>query len=234
MTCSSIEVMDSIQAVTPVKRKKTFPFSVNGYFRLNLKEHTPSDVWDNVFNSKESQKKYIRRFEKSGYEFRDSKCHEDIDNFYRYYSLNLNHINATPFDRSHFNIIFNTFPNDHLRLTFLEKGDEIAGGLLALLYPDKKRMYLRYMAINRSIPSTFHPPYALYWDAINYGFMNGYEDICFGTNTNDPSDRSFRIKKGFGCRYCDTYGTLLPMNTLYESLYRASQLIKGHNKSTLK
>jgi hypothetical protein len=233
MVSSKAETADSIQALAPFEHKKAVPFPVNGYLRLDLREYNPSYIWDKVFTSKKSQKKYIRRFEQSGYEFRDSKDKKDIDHFYRYYTLNLNHIGATPFDRSHFDVIFDTFQNDELRLTLLEKGDEVAGGLLALQYPQKNRMYLKYMAINRDIPNTFHPPYALYWDAINYAFNNGYDELYFGTNTNDPTDKSFRIKKEFGCSYCNSYGVIIPMNRLYGTLYWASRFFKGRIRNKL-
>jgi len=227
MAFSNTDAVNSVRAVGPVRRKKAVPFSINGYLNLNLEEHNPTYIWEKVFNSKDSQRKYIRRFEQSGYEFRDSRKASDLETFYKHYAMNLNHIGAVPFDKNHFNVIFDTYLEDELRLTLLEKEDELAGGIMALKDSEKGRMYLRYMALNRNLPTTFHPSYALYWDAVNYAFDNGFKEICFGTNTNDPMDRSFQIKKGFGCRYNNNYGMLLPMNQIYGILYWGSRFFKG-------
>jgi hypothetical protein len=221
MTCSKADVAGSIQGFGSVGHKRIYPFPTNGYLSLDLGECPPAHIWEKVFSSKDSQKKYIRRFEEAGYGFRDSKEKKEVDVFYEYYASNLTHIGAAPFDRHHFDVVLDTMQKEEVRLTLLEKGDEIAGGIMALLWPEKKEMYLRYMALNRNLPSTFHPPYALYWEAINYAAQNGYSKICFGTNTGNPADRSLKIKTGFGCRYHDNYSVLLPMNRLYRTAFWA-------------
>jgi lipid II:glycine glycyltransferase (peptidoglycan interpeptide bridge formation enzyme) len=105
-------------------------------------------------------------------------------------------------------------------MTLLEKQGEISAGLIALLDPEKKIMHLRYMALNREMANTYHPTYAIYWEAVNKAYELGYKRVCFGTNTKNDQDRSYRIKSGFGCEYVDNFAELMPMNSLYDIFYK--------------
>jgi hypothetical protein len=221
---SGIESIESVREVCSVNNWKTVPFSINGYLALDLEKNDPTYIWNNVFNSKESQRKYIRRFEQSGFNFRESSSQEDLDTFYEYYSQNLIYIGATPFNRSHFNIIFDIYSKE-LRMTFLEKDGEMAGGVIAILDPQKKIMHLRYMALNRDMANTYHPTYAIYWEAVNKAYELGYRGVCFGTNAKDEQNKSYRIKKGFGCEYINNYAELMPMNPLYSLFYKVYQYL---------
>jgi CelD/BcsL family acetyltransferase involved in cellulose biosynthesis len=223
---SSMESINSIRAACPVDGRKTVPFLINGYLILDLEKNDPKFIWNSIFNSKEAQRKYIRRFEQNGFVFRESSSQQDLDIFYSYYSQNLEFIGASPMDRSHFNILFDQYPSE-LRMTLLEKGNEVAGGMIGLLDLDRKVVHLRYMAINREMANTYHPSIALYWDMVKKAHELGYKKVCFGTNDKDIQDKSYRIKKGFGCEYVDNYAELMPMNSVYALLYKTSRYVEG-------
>jgi hypothetical protein len=214
--------IETIRSVCSMDKRKTIPFNLNGYLTLDLHKNAPAYIWDNIFNSKDGQKKYIRRFERAGFEFRESKSRSDLGVFYEYYSQNLKQIGAAPFERSHFDVLFDECEKD-IRMTLLEANGVLAGGILAVLDSDMMVMHLRYMAINREMSNTFHPPYALYWEAINRAFNDGYREVCFGTNNKDANDKSYRIKKGFGCEYKDNYAEMIPTNFIYGILYNITK-----------
>ncbi len=217
----SKEARDSILATCPLVSKKAVEYPAPKVPILDLEEHSPQDIWDNVFNSKKSQRKYINRFEQAGFEIKETRSKEDLDTFYKYYLDNVNFIQGKPVDRSHIDNIFEEYSHDGVRLTLLQKDGEVAGGLFCFLYPPQKTMYLRHMALNRSLPSTYHPPYALFWEAVNYAYDHGYKRVCFGSTSADPDVRSHQIKMGFGCDYMESYGELIGMNPVAMTIYRA-------------
>jgi len=222
---SNIETNNMIRAVCPNQKKKTAPFPVNGYLMLDLEKNNPTHVWENELRSR--HKRQIRRFEQAGFEYRETRSEKDVDIFYEYYSKNLSHIGAVPFNRSHFNIILTEYKKD-LRMTLLEKDNEVAGGLISLLDQDKKIMYLRYLAINRDIDIQYRnyvPSEALMWEALTKAYELGYKAVCFGTNSKDEQDLHYIMKKRFGCNYEDYYAELMPMNFIYGLFYRISRYI---------
>jgi hypothetical protein len=225
-----LEAFETLRDACMEKYRNTFPYPVDGELVLDLEQFPPSKIWDDVFNSRDSQRKYIRRFEKAGFQFREANSTKDLDTFYQYYSANLEHIGVKPFDREHFDILHDECRHQDIRVNLLEREGEVAGGILALLHPQTGNMYLRYMALNRKIQSTYHPPFAMYWEAINYAFEQGYRKVHFGTNTKDDKDISYHIKKGFGCHYVDHYADLVPLNRVYamvNNLYLAFNRVRG-------
>jgi hypothetical protein len=226
------ELIESTRFVYNERPLKQYPLRVNGYFLLDLGKNDPDYIWNTLFSGKKhNQRKYIRRFEQSGFSITDSRDKKDFDRFYKYYTENLNHIGATPFDRSHFDVLFDRFSKDEIRMTFLEKEDLFAGGAMALLDAERGVMHIRYLALNRDLPGTYHPPYALFWEAIRYAHSQGLRAVCFGTNNSDENDRNYAMKKGFGSDYHHYYSEIIPANyrsRLMYAAYRRLNMLKEY------
>ena len=205
--------------LSPINGRNIRPFPINGTMSLDLDRFPPDMIWTDLFNKREGQRKYVKRFEKAGFEIADKASRKERDSFYKYYSENLQSIGAEPYESQNFDILFERLPAEMIRMTLLQKEGEIAGGLISLLWPAKKTMYLRYLALNRGLANTYHPPIYLYWEAINHAYQQGYHKVCFGSSPPDPADKTHRIKAGFGCQYEKAVGGLIPLNRIYEALY---------------
>jgi hypothetical protein len=224
---SSVEARDSIANVCPLVNQNPLEYPVAKVPFLDLEKHSPTDIWENVFDSKKSQRKYIKRFENSGFVIGEGRSASDLDSFYKHYSENLEHIGAKPCGRSHLEILLGEYSEGELRMTLLQRDGEVAGGLIALFHPPQKTMYLRYLALNRGLPSTYHPPYPLFWDAVNYAYEHGFRWVCFGSSSADPDVRSHQIKMGFGCDYRAYYGQMIGMSVLLKVAYRSYMWSRG-------
>ncbi|MDW5562423.1 MAG: GNAT family N-acetyltransferase [Methanomassiliicoccus sp.] len=220
--------IERVDATLSQSRLKTYPLHTNGYFMLDLKQNPPDYIWNTLLSgkSRRNHRKYVRRFEQSGYTIRDSRDKKDLDLFYTYYEENLNYIGASPFAKSHFEILFDLFSKDELRMTFLEKDDHLAGGAMGLIDTQRGAIHLRYLALNRDIGKTYHPPYALSWEEIQFAYANNIHLVCFGTNNKDPMDRNYAMKRGFGPEYHDYYSTVAPMNYGARLIYSGYQKLK--------
>jgi len=218
-TDSDVSIIDSIRDDCHKEHLKTYPFQTSGYFSLDLQKYDPKFIWNSLFTGKSRQRSYIKRFEQEGFTIRATREQRDIEKFYTYYAQNINLIGARPYEKSHFNILFNQYPENEMRMTLLEKDNFFAGGLLALLFPQKGTMYLRYLALNREMPWAYRPPLALDWEAVNYAYANNFKEVCFGTNTKNEEDRNYRIKKEFGCQYHDYYSELIPVSHFSRFVY---------------
>ena len=202
-------------------------FGKSGHSILNLKENNPEKIWHDIFTKrgKGKPRQYIRKFEKDEIKIREAKSISDLKEFYRYYKANLEYKNIKPYSFSFFEKIWNAFSSTDVRITLLTKDEQVFGGLLAFLYPPKKTMYLRHLAINREIPGRYHPTYPLAWDAVVNAAGRNYDTVCFGQTPNDPNDASFRIKMKFGCSYENEYSLIFPLSPLFKTGYNIYKYI---------
>jgi hypothetical protein len=207
---------------------RPLPFPHAGTMVLDLQVTPPQAIWDNVFSTVGSgvPRKYIRRFEKEGFHIRDTRAPDDLQRFYQYYAENLDFIEATPYPRSHFDCCLQHFPSDELRMTLLEKEGEVYGGLFALISWPKKTMYLKYLALNRQTPNRYHPPYALYWEAIQHAHAKGLRFVSFGSTPVDPENVTHRMKQKFGTVFVPEYRAVLSTSALFAASYKAYRLVK--------
>ncbi len=108
-------------------------------------------------------------------------------------------------------------------MTLLRHGEQVAGGLLTLFHEPTKTAHLRYLALNRDLPGTFHPPYPLFWEAVNHAYERGFRKVHFGPGSRDQQRRSVQIKRAFGCQFEDIYGGKITVNRRFHgmcSVYR--------------
>jgi hypothetical protein len=196
-------------------------FPIIGTMALDLHENSLDTIWSR--NLKHDVRNKIRRFDYDGFELREIHDVQDLELFYQHYRKNTReyqHSNPHPF--SHFKQILDNYSPKELRITLLQRREEVAGGLMMFLYDPKKTMYLRYLSINRDMPNRYTPYWYLCWDALKTAARIGYTSVVFGRTPPNEVGIYYHIKAQFGCYYQTRYVTVLPLSyrfRLVRSLY---------------
>lgn len=236
ITTANSQAMDATKHAVIELGMKVSDHPITGNMVLDLERYPPHIIWDKLFDSKVGQRKYIARFDREGYFIRETRSKKDMDLFYGGYNANMKFIGAPRYSLDHFHLLLDRFDNDEMRLTLLEKGDRVIGGLITFIFAQKSMMYLRYLAMDRNIPSSLHPPYFLYWEAVKHANDIGLRRVGFGTNVKDPQNRNYQIKQGFGCQYIDSYSAVVPMNMISRKMYsmyrKITDLKQGRRRSS--
>jgi hypothetical protein len=140
--------------------------------------------------------------------------------YYKYYSNNLNFINATPLDYRHFDLIFQKFDSRELSAWIFSDGNTVAGGLISFYYEPLRTMYGKYLALNRDVPRTYTPTYSLYWNAINQAHEMGCKAICLGSTSRDPHSGHYKLKERMGCVYEGKRSYYIPRNDVFWKAFK--------------
>jgi hypothetical protein len=196
----------------------------NGNLILNLRESPPEKIWE-TFSARKGQRKFIRRFDETGYTLTEIHSPEGLKTVYDYYEENIKFIGGSLRPFSHFTDVWNTFPRDQIRITLLAKDSTVAGGLLMFVHKPQKTVYFQYLSLNRKLPNTYHPSYYLYWEAINWAWNNHYEKISFGAQHLNEDNPRFRIKHEFGGKFVPVYTKMIPLTTMFTHIYTVKKYI---------
>jgi hypothetical protein len=196
----------------------------NGNMILNLQEFPPEKIWEN-FSAKKGQRKFIRRFEETGYRLTEIHSHDGLKPVYKYYEENIQFIGGSLRPFSHFTDLWNTLSSDEMRTTLLSKESTIAGGLLMFIHKPQKTVYLQYLSLNRNLPTTYHPSYYLFWEAINWAWDNNYEKISFGSQHLDEKNPRYRIKNEFGGNFEPIYSKMIPLTKSFSLGYTCKRYL---------
>jgi hypothetical protein len=210
-----------------------YPNFSMGTMILDIKKLNPDKIWNEIFNAKKGQRRYIKRFENDGFKIRELDSKKDIKVLYEYYQRNIKHINGTEYPYSHFMDLYNIYPSKNLHSALLCKEDFVAGGFLNFLDESTKTLYSRYIAINRDLPNKYHIQYPLLWESIKKANELGYKRVSFGSNVNDQSHPGYRIKKNFGAEYLNSYSILRPISRLFKlghNVYRSINPVHNYEK----
>lgn len=200
-------------------RHRIEPFPTNGNMMVDLSQYPPQRIWNEIFCKRQGQRKYIKRFERGDFRIEEGGRDRQED-FHRLYSMNLEYIGANPNPRSHFDSLYEKLPPETVRMTFLENRENIAGGLVSFIHRPTSSMHLRYIALNRDLPNTYHAPYALYWEALNHAYSIGLSKVWFGGTPQDPQNANHRIKAAFGSHYIAAYSNVIPINSFGGTLFK--------------
>ena len=193
------------------------PYPIGGDMTLNLEEYSPDKIWKEKLSK--THRKYIKRFDNDGFIIKEINSIEDIKEFYKYYKKNIEFKKANPYLFSHFEDLLNTYSSEEMKLTLLCKNEIVAGGQLAFLYSSRKTMYLRYLSLNRNLPSRYHPTLYLYWDCIKRASEMGYNRVCFGRTPPYPNDVHYKVKDRFGCYYEKEFSLIFSSSYLFKISY---------------
>ena len=208
-----------------------YPNFSMGTMVLDIKKLNPDKIWNEIFNAKKGQRRYIKRFENDGFQIRELSSKEDVKVFYEYYLRNIRHINGNEYPYSHFMDLYDIYPSKKLHSALLYKEDLIAGGFLNFLDESNKIMHSRYIGINRDLPNKYHIQYPLLWESIKKANELGYERVSFGSNVNDQSHPGYRLKKNFGAEYLNSYSILRPISRLFKlghNVYRSINQVHNY------
>ncbi|MDO8725279.1 MAG: hypothetical protein Q7J35_04345 [Candidatus Methanoperedens sp.] len=198
-------------------RYNSLGYPIGGTMVLNLDEHNPDKIWNEILSNQD--RKYIRRFEKDGFRVKKVNSIEDIKILYKYYETNLKYINAIPYPFSHFEDLLNIYSSTEMIRTLLCKNEIIAGGHLSFLDEPNKTIHLRYLSLNRNLPTRYHPTLYIEWDIIKTASEMGYRRICFGRTLPYPEDIHYKLKEKFGCQYEKEYSIIIPTSYLFKIIY---------------
>lgn len=192
----------------------SFVLPDRGDMILDLSKNSPETIWD-TFSAKKGQRKFIRRFEKKGFGITEAKSVDELKLFYGHYYNNIKFIGEEPQPFTRFTDLCDGMSDD-VRVTLLAKGSLIAGGMLMVTDKPRRKIHTLYLSLNRDLPNTYHPPYYLWWDAINWAWENHYEKIGFGVQAFDENSPRYRIKYDFGARIdAMMYSRVIPLTKLF-------------------
>ena len=198
---------------------------------LDLSQNPPDLLWD-TFSARRGQRKFIRRFDEHGFSITEIHSSEHLKDFYMYYKENMEHNKYRPQPFSRFTDICRYMSGD-IRITLLSKRDIVAGGMLMMLEKTRGRVSTIYLSLNRNLPNTYHAPYYLWWDAINWAWDHDYSRISFGAvHGQDEKDPRYRIKYDLGARFQPIYSGLIPLRRAYSMNMEWDAWRKNRRSST--
>ena len=203
-----------------IKIYPTYPYKNDGNMILDIRQFPPDKIWD-TFTAKKGQRKFIRRFDESGFRLTELKSYDDLKLFYQYYKENIDFIGGKLQTFSHFDLLWHALSlSDEMRITLLSKGSTVAGGVLMFTHKPQKTVYLQYLSLNRSLPNTYHPSYYLFWEAITWAWKNNYEKLSFGVQNLDENNPRYRIKSEFGGNFEPLHSKMIMVSNILNAAQR--------------
>ena len=185
--------------------------------KLNLPDNA-DDLWKSFTSKLRSQ---IRRPLKEGMTAEIGST-EEVESFYRVFSINMRDLGTPVYPKSFFRSIFRQFPELSRICTVYDRFKQpIASGFLlgfrgALEIPWAS-------SIKQYSPQS--PNMLLYWTALEYACQNGYRIFDFGRST--PGEGTYKFKQQWGAIPIQLYwyywlrnGTMLPDLTPKNPKYR--------------
>lgn len=171
-----------------------------GNMTLNLQEYSPQRIWQDLFRKHERRKAELLL--KEGWAVDEMKSDGELENFYAYFKMNMEHLRLANYPRlSFFKYLKENLTSREMLVFLLRRNGIFGGGLLVFLYEAKETMYYAFLASNRNVSTRYSPGFALFWHGIKKATEIGYTNVVFGGTHNDPSDVHYRIKAKFGCRF---------------------------------
>lgn len=185
----------------------------SGTMTLDLNKKPMDVIWDEIFTKKGGQRRLIRRFEKDGFQCRDAKCSEDLNNFYKIYCEHKNHIGASPYPLIYFENIWSLLHPDNFSIILVEKENECIGASAFFIYEEHRSIYLCYVGYNKELLSNrYNYSYYARWKEIEWAQKNGFRYVSFGPSPKDSNSVYHSRKSSFGCEFNQDYYLYIPRN----------------------
>lgn len=185
----------------------------SGTMILDLDEKPLDIIWEKVFTKKGGQRRLIRRFERDGFQIREAKCSEDLNNFYKLYCEHKYHLGASPYPFKYFEIIWSFLHPDNFNIILVEKDDECIGASAFFIYKEQRSIYLCYIGYNKGLLSTrYNYSYYARWKEIEWAHENGFRYVSFGPSPKDPNSVYHSRKISFGCDFIQDHYLYIPHN----------------------
>jgi hypothetical protein len=190
---------------------------------LDLNHNSPEVIWKEILSKDDRYK--ITRFEKGGFVVQEITDGDAIEDFYKYYAENLNHIKGYVLPHACFQKLLDIFSPDEVRVAVLTNNGLFAGGNLTMLDPARKIAYFTFLALNRNLPNKYSPTYYLSWEGINWAWENGYERVSFGRER--PDNPRVRGKQKFGAERVPIHSRVVLLSKTASRLYQLRKTFQG-------
>ena len=163
-------------------------------------EKDPQLLWKSF---KPKVRNQVRKAEKSGIET-EIGCEERsnlalVSEFYKVYARNMRDLGTPVHSSSFFKNILTEFPN-HANVILVKLENRTIGGAIAIYFKDT--MEIPWASSLREF-FPLCPNNLLYWAALEYGCLKGYEYFNFGRSAWDSG--TFRFKKQWGSEPVQLY-----------------------------
>ncbi len=145
-------------------------------------------LW-NLFPSK--LKSQIRRPQKEGFSVRIGG-EDELDSFYRVFSMNMKHLGTPVYPRGFFQEIIRSFPLSTSICVVRDKNEPVAA---CFLVGFKKTMEIPWASSLREY-NRLAPNMLLYWSALSFAIERGYGVFDFGRST--PGEGTYQFKAQWG------------------------------------
>jgi serine/alanine adding enzyme len=155
--------------------------------RLHLPE-SEADLWKSLPSKLRSQ---IRKPQKEGMTVRISR-HDELDNFYKVFSINMRDLGTPVYPRNFFRNILDLFPSQSWICTVLAGKFPLASGFLIGF---KERMEIPWASSIREY-NRLGPNMLLYWSCLEFACNRGFRVFDFGRSTMGESTYKFKEQWG--------------------------------------
>jgi len=186
------------------KSQNTYVDKSRGVVEIDLEVNPSIFIWNKMLH--QAERKRIRRFERDGFQVRETRTRSDFAEFLVTYYKNMEHINEPAFPIDFFKNIWNMLYPENFNGFLVERNKTVGGNAF---FKYMKRIYLTYLGIDRGALSSRYrmAPY-MFWKAIKWAEENGFRYVCLGATPSDPRSIYYSQKMMFG-------GSFLQQENLY-------------------
>lgn len=148
----------------------------------------PEALWSSFSSKLRSQ---IRKPQKEGFSVRIGG-EEELDAFYRVFSINMKHLGTPVYPRGFFREIFRVFIGSAFICVVYNKKEPVAAGFLIGF---KETMEIPWASSLREY-NRLAPNMLLYWSVLSFAIERGYRLFDFGRST--PGEGTYQFKAQWG------------------------------------
>lgn len=149
---------------------------------------SPEALWSSFSSKLRSQ---IRKPQKEGFSVRIGG-EEELDAFYRVFSINMKHLGTPVYPRGFFREIFRVFIGSAFICVVYNKKEPVAAGFLIGF---KETMEIPWASSLREY-NRLAPNMLLYWSVLSFAIERGYHLFDFGRST--PGEGTYQFKAQWG------------------------------------
>jgi len=169
-------------------------------------------IWNKEFDSRRGQRKYIRRFERDGFQVVEARNGHHLQSFYKLYWKNINQVGGRPVPYRFFMNAWQDLHSGQFVPLLVEK-DCFFGGIGFFLYEKKNSIYMFCAGIDRDLCNTrLHTMTYLFWEAMKWASERNVRYVHMGTTPNNPESLYYRQKMGFGGMFLPLYKVTIGYN----------------------
>jgi len=169
-------------------------------------------IWNEEFDSRRGQRKYLRRFERDGFRVVEARNSHHLQSFYKLYWKNMNSVGGRPVPYRFFKNAWRDLRSGQFVALLVGKSDFL-GSIGFFLYEEKNSIYLRYAGIDKDLCDTrYHIMTYLFWETIKWASERNVRYVHMGATPNSPESLHYRQKMGFGGVFLPQYRVMIGYN----------------------